>query len=95
MKRYEDEEVIARVTSDENGIVDFGGIVTYGAGENIYWIKEVDAPSGYLTNIGKMMKVKKKVKHTSNAQAYYELEGAVSEGYKIPFAFLHEWLIKL
>ena len=36
MKRYEDEEVIARVTSDENGIVDFGGIVTYGAGENIY-----------------------------------------------------------
>lgn len=44
---------------------------------------------------GKMMKVKKKVKHTSNAQAYYELEGAVSEGYKIPFAFLHEWLIKL
>ena len=58
VKRYEDEEVIARVTSDENGIVDFGGIVTYGAGENIYWIKEVDAPSGYLTNIGKMMKVK-------------------------------------
>ena len=58
MKRYEDEEVIARVTSDENGLVDFGGIVTYGAGENIYWIKEVDAPSGYLTNIGKMMKVK-------------------------------------
>ena len=44
---------------------------------------------------GKMMKVKKKVKHTSNAQAYYELEGAESEGYKIPFAFLHEWLIKL
>ncbi len=58
IKRYEDEEVIARVTSDENGVVDFGGIVTYGAGENIYWIKEVDAPSGYLTNIGKMMKVK-------------------------------------
>ena len=58
IKRYEDEEVIARVTSDENGIVDFGGIVTYGAGENIYWIKEIDAPSGYLTNIGKKMKVK-------------------------------------
>ena len=58
IKRYEDEEVIARVTSDENGIVDFGGIVTYGAGENIYWVKEIDAPSGYLTNIGKKMKVK-------------------------------------
>lgn len=58
IKRYEDEEVIARVTSDENGIVDFGGIVTYGEGENIYWIKETDAPSGYLTNIGKKMKVK-------------------------------------
>ena len=58
VKRYADEEVIARVTSDENGIVDFGGIVTYGAGENIFWIKETDAPSGYLTNIGKKMKVK-------------------------------------
>ncbi len=58
IKRYEDEEVIARVTSDENGIVDFGGIVTYGAGENIYWIQETDAPAGYLTNIGKKMKVK-------------------------------------
>ena len=58
IKRYEDEEVIARVTSDENGIVDFGGITTYGEGENIFWIKEIDAPSGYLTNIGKKMKVK-------------------------------------
>lgn len=43
----------------------------------------------------KMMRVTKKVKHKSNTQAYYELEGAVSEGYKIPYAFLHEWLIKL
>lgn len=44
---------------------------------------------------GKMMKVKKKVKYKTNTQAYYELEGAVSEGYGIPFSFLHEWLIKL
>lgn len=44
---------------------------------------------------GKMMKVKKKVKYKTNTQAYYELEGAVSEGYGIPYSFLHEWLIKL
>jgi hypothetical protein len=58
IKRYEDDDVIATVVSDENGIVDFGGITTYGEGENIFWIKEIDAPSGYLTNIGKKMKVK-------------------------------------
>lgn len=58
LKTFEDEEIIANATSDENGVVDFGAITTYGEGENIFWIKEIDAPSGYLTNIGKKMKVK-------------------------------------
>ncbi len=58
LKRYEDEEIISTAVSDENGIVDFGAIITYGEGENIFWVKEIDAPSGYLTNIGKKMKVK-------------------------------------
>lgn len=43
----------------------------------------------------KAMRVAKKVKYKTNTQAYYELEGAVSEGYGVPFSFLHEWLIKL
>ncbi len=58
LKRYNDGETIATATSDENGAVDFGGLVSYGEGENEYLIEEIDAPSGYLTNIGKKMKVR-------------------------------------
>ena len=54
----ENGETIATAISDENGIVDFGGLTSYGAGENEYLVEEIDAPSGYLTNIGKKMKVR-------------------------------------
>lgn len=43
---------------------------------------------------GKKMRVKKKVRVKRLGQNYYELEGAVSEGYEIPFAFIEDWLIK-
>ena len=58
LKTYTDGETIATAISDENGIVDFGGLTSYGAGENEYLVEEIDAPSGYLTNIGKKMKVR-------------------------------------
>ncbi len=58
LKTFTDGETIATAISDENGIVDFGGITSYGEGENEYLVEEIDAPSGYLTNIGKKMKVR-------------------------------------
>ena len=58
LKTFNDGETIATATSDENGAVDFGGLVSYGEGENEYLVEEIDAPSGYLTNIGKKMKVR-------------------------------------
>jgi hypothetical protein len=58
LKTFSDGETIATATSDENGTVDFGGLVSYGEGENEYLVEEIDAPSGYLTNIGKKMKVR-------------------------------------
>ncbi len=58
LKTFNDGETIATATSDENGVVDFGGLTSYGEGENEYLVEEIDAPSGYLTNIGKKMKVR-------------------------------------
>ena len=58
LKTFNDGDTIATAISDENGIVDFGGITSYGEGENEYLVEEIDAPSGYLTNIGKKMKVR-------------------------------------
>jgi len=58
LKTFNDGDTIATAVSDENGIVDFGGITSYGEGENEYLVEEIDAPSGYLTNIGKKMKVR-------------------------------------
>ncbi len=58
LKTFNDGETIATAISDENGAVDFGGLTSYGEGENEYLIEEIDAPSGYLTNIGKKMKVR-------------------------------------
>ncbi len=58
LKTFADGDVIAVATSDENGIVDFGGIVSYDEGENTYYIEEVDAPESYLANIGQKMKVR-------------------------------------
>ena len=58
LKTFNDGEVIAVAISDEEGIVDFGGIVSYDEGENTYYIEEVDAPESYLANIGQKMKVR-------------------------------------
>ena len=58
LKTFNDGETIATAISDENGVVDFGGLTSYGEGENEYLVEEIDAPSGYLTNIGKKMKVR-------------------------------------
>ena len=41
------------------------------------------------------MRVSKRVSPKRSSQCYYELEGAVSDGYEIPFGFMQDWLIKL
>ena len=41
------------------------------------------------------MQVSRKVKLKNGARYYFELEGAVSDGYGIPFGFLQEWLTKI
>ena len=44
---------------------------------------------------GQTMRVKRKVKLKHAQQPYFELDGAVSEGYGLPYCFLQDWLIKL
>lgn len=43
-----DEEIIASAITDENGVLDFGTLTTYGEGEDVYYIAETEAPSGYM-----------------------------------------------
>lgn len=43
-----DEEIVATATTDENGVLDFGTLTTYGEGEDVYYIAETEAPAGYM-----------------------------------------------
>ena len=45
----EDEEVIKTEVTDENGVLDFGTLTTYGEGEDVYYIEEAETPNGYIS----------------------------------------------
>lgn len=53
-----DGNIISTVTTDENGTLDFGGLVTYGEGDDIYYIEEAQSPDGYYNSEKKRIKVK-------------------------------------
>lgn len=53
-----DGNIISTVTTDENGTLDFGGLVTYGEGDDIYYIEEVGNPEGYYNSVKKRIKIK-------------------------------------
>lgn len=53
-----DGNIISTVTTDENGTLDFGGLVTYGEGDDIYYIEEAQTPDGYYNSEKKRIKVK-------------------------------------
>lgn len=45
----EDEKVIKTEVTDENGVLDFGTLTTYGEGEDVYYIEEAETPNGYTS----------------------------------------------
>ena len=53
-----DGNVISTVESDDEGIVDFGGLSTYGDGTDIYYIQEIQTPLGYYLTDNKKIRVK-------------------------------------
>ena len=53
-----DGNVISTVESDQDGIVDFGGLSTYGSGTDIYYIQEIQTPLGYYLTDNKKIRVK-------------------------------------
>ncbi len=80
IKEIKDQEIIATATSDENGVVDFGGIMTFDEGSDCFTYEEVNAPIGYLTNVGRKTRVRvdKKIidreKGTYTVKVYCEAE---------------------
>ena len=53
-----DGNIISTVESDQDGIVDFGGLSTYGSGTDIYYIQEIQTPLGYYLTDNKKIRVK-------------------------------------
>lgn len=44
----EEKKVLRTATTDETGTLNFGTISTYGEGEDVYYIKEIEAPVGFV-----------------------------------------------
>ena len=68
-----DGTVLATSTTNENGELDFGTRTTYGEGIDVYYVKEVETPSGYYLPEGKTIKIEVEKKILDEAAGTYSV----------------------
>lgn len=66
--------VVATQTTDDNGILSFGNIKTYGTGTDIYYIEEVKTPRGYILDEKETIEVTVQKTVTNVATGGYKLK---------------------
>lgn len=69
-----DGNVVATQTTDDNGILSFGNIKTYGTGTDIYYIEEVKTPRGYILDEKETIEVTVQKTVTNVATGGYKLK---------------------